>query len=446
MKSEARLAILLAVAMIGVGCGDDTDPMTDAGIPMDGAMTLDGGETDAGTEDGGAVHMGETTMGRLFVADDSGNVMVYELDTDEPALLDTFTVGGAARLYGDIHGRMAYLVQRDANAIAVANSGIVFESHVDHYHLNIGEPGMMEHSFSGMLPTHFTQHDGWVAAFYDGSGDVDIMQERSLLAGSPVVTTLSTGHAHHGAAVVTHGHAFATVAPEAGDFPNLPPQVGIWGVTELAGEPEAMAMPCPGLHGEVAAGEFVAFGCADGVLVAEYHDGHFDISKLDNPEGTIEGERISFLAAHDEAPLMWGNMANIGYVLIDPEAGSVELNMLEHGMTRAFGFDMHGEHMFMLTVDGTLHRFEADGTPAGTLQLTDTAITPGSGPNGVNPAIAAGAGRMYVSLPAENVVHEIHIEDFEVERSIALAGAPFSVRVVSVSPDWSEDGHDHDHE
>jgi hypothetical protein len=388
--------------------------------------------------------MGELTLGRLLVADHgASNAWLFDLDEEEPALLETFSLSSPARAYAGLHGRYGYLVQREANEVRVLDSGIVFESHVDHYHVMKGAPQMLDLTLEGSAPTHFVHHEGWVASFYDGSGDVDVLQERTISAGSPSVRTAATGVAHHGVAVVTMAHLLATVGTE-GD--SLPSEVGIWPIDALDAEPEMLAGPCPRLHGEAAAGDFVLFGCADGVLAVERHDDHFDVSKLDNPPGTPDGTRIGRLVAHEDLPVVFGNWGSEGFALIDPEGGTITPVSTDEPVV-TFGLDMHGEHLYALTADGLLHRFEAaDATPAGEPMEVSGSIDLSGGHGAARPSLAPGAGRMYVALPDAGEVLEIHGADWEVERRISLDGVPHSLAVVSASPDWHESGHeDHDH-
>jgi len=425
------LAALLALA----GCDEATTTPTDGGP--------------GGSPDGGEVHdhTGDLTMGRLLVADhEEATAWLFDLDETEPALLETFTLSGPARAYAGMHGRYAYLVQRGSDEVAVVESGILFESHVDHYHITEGEPQMLDLVLNGSAPTHFVHHAGWVASFYDGSGDVDVLQERSISAGMPDVQTVSTGPAHHGVAVVAMGHVLATIGTEG---ESLPTQVGIWPIGELDGPPEAMAGPCPGLHGEAATGEVVAFGCSDGVLLVEHHGDHFDPVKIDNPAGTAEGTRVGTLAAHHELPVMIGNWGSEGFAIIDPEARSIT-PVLTDAPVVTFALDMHGEHLFALTADGMLHRFEAaEGVPAGDPMMVTGPIDLMGGHGAARPALTPGAGRMYLALPSDGEIVEIHNEELEIERRIMIPGVPHSIAVVSASPDWHEDGHgheDHEHE
>ncbi|MAQ18746.1 MAG: hypothetical protein CMN30_28610 [Sandaracinus sp.] len=429
-----------------IGCGDDdggVDPVPDAGpLPTgDGGIPLpeDGGtvEMDAAVEP----HTGDLTLGRLLVSDhESATTWIFDLDDESPALLDTWTTAAPSRVYADRHGRYGYLVQTTANRVDVVDSGIVFESHVDHYHIHEEAPEQLELVFEGTGPTHFTVHDGWATAFYDGSGSVDTLQERSISAGSPMIRNIVPGPAHHGVAVVAFGHMLATVGTEG---EALPSEVGVWPVTDLAGEPELMAGPCPGLHGEAAAGDFVLFGCSDGVLVVELHGDHFHTGSIANPEGTPEGTRVGSLVAHEDLPVFIGNWGSEGLAIIDPEAGSIT-PVATPAPVVSFALDMEGEHLYALTADGNLHRLEAmDGAPAGEPLAVTGEIDLTGGHGAARPALAAGAGRMYLALPGEGEVLEIHGADWEVERTIVTGGVPYSLAVVSASPDWTDEEHEH---
>lgn len=434
-------ALSVAAALLGlalVGCDDDgsMDPTDAGGMTDAGDVTADAG---VAPPDAGDVepHTGDLTMGRLLVADHTDSTArLYDLDDAAPTLLETFTLDGPARAYADLHGRYAYLVQRGADRVQILESGVLFESHVDHYHISEGPPEMLALTMTGSAPTHFVPHGGWVASFYDGSGDVDVLQERSISAGAPMVRTVSTGPAHHGVAVVATGHVLATIGTEG---ESLPTEVGIWPVLELDGPPEATAGPCPGLHGEAAGGDVVAFGCSDGVLLLEHHGDHFDSVKVDNPMGTVDGTRIGRLVGHEELPVLIGNWGSEGLAIVDPVARSIT-PVLTDSPVVSFALDMHGEHLFALTADGMLHRLvptdgTADGAPIAITGMIDLM----GGHGAARPALSPGAGRIYVVLPDDGEVVEVHAESWQLERRLSVPGVPHSIAVVSASPDWHED-------
>lgn len=463
LRTVPGLHLLCALALLGVACGDDdVTPMNDAGPTMDAFIpSMDGGMdagTDAGTDattpdagtdagtDAGPADLGEVTRGRLLIADHAAaSAIVLDLDDEAPAAIATFELTEPARAYGDALSRYGYLIQRSANQVAIVESGVILESHIDHYHIRKEAPERLDLTLEDEAPTHWTFHDGWVSVFYDGTGNVDVLQERSISAGMPVVRPLITGPAHHGVAVAAHGHVMATIGTEG---EALPTQVGVWPITEMDGEPEVVAGPCPGLHGETAAGEFVLYGCSDQVFGLELHGDHFDAISIPNPEGTIDGTRVGTLAsfeAEDGTAHFVGNWGSEGLAWIDPEA-RVLTPVATPAQVVSFKFDLTGEYVVAFTADGMLHRFSAsDGAPAGgPIELSDP-ISLDGGHGAARPSLTPGAGAVYVALPADGVVVEIEIEEWSEHRRFEVGGAPYSMAVLTSSPDW-ESAHEHDHE
>lgn len=389
-------------------------------------------------------HTGDLTKGRLVVADHaSPTAWVFNLDPATPELLETISLTAPARAYASTHGRYAYLVQRDQNRVDILDSGVVFEFHVDHFHIAFNPPSLLSTTMTGLAPTHFNIHGGWVAVFYDGSGDVGVLDEATLSSGNPQVDTLQTGPAHHGAAVVAFGHVLATIGTEG---EALPTEVGVWSSTSLGGEPEMRAGPCPGLHGEAASGAYVAFGCSDGVLLVASTGAGMEVIKIDNPSDTPEGTRVGTLHGHDGLPVFIGNWGRAGFSIIDPERRTITPVLTSEPVV-TFALDTDADHVFALTADGRLHRFEAsNGEAAGEPVSVSAAIDLTGGRGVARPALTSGAERMYLSLPGEGQVLEIRAGEFDVERTISTGGSPASIATVAVSPDWHEGDHDHDHD
>lgn len=444
----------------GAGCGED-DPSGDPMMMMaDGGVTGDGGT--AGDPDGGASgdvdggeepHEGDITLGRLLIADGEASE-VHVVDLDEGEVLDTFEVDGAARVKAATGSRYGYAVQRGSDLVSLIDSGVSFMSHVDHYHVDKGAPSLMEMTIEGSQPTHFVLQDGWGASFFDGTGAVRYFQERSISAGAPTFYDVETGRAHHGVAVVAFGHLFATVPDPDDEEAALPVGVSIRPATS-PDEVEDMHLDCPGLHGEAANESRVAFGCSDGVLVAEWHDDHFDVEKLDYPGEWAAGTRTGTLAAHHDAAMMVGNWSadagSLGLMILDFEAATdadAFLTVPLDSHVLGFTFDRHGEHLLVLTADGHLHRLHADdGAPEGEpLEVMEAfEVEPGHGQ--VRPALTVGPDRAYIADPVAGHVLEVHLEDWEIERDFGVGGKPHSLAVFSMSPDFGEEhDHDHDHE
>jgi hypothetical protein len=94
-------------------------------------------------------------------------------------------------------------------------------------------------------------------------------------------------------------------------------------------------------------------------------------------------------------------------------------------------------------MDGKLHRFAlstdatslvADGAPVDVIPAYSAFPAPGA-----RPAMVVGWGRAYVSDPRDGTVKVVTIEGaaaMAIEKTIAVGGAPSSLALTSISPDW----------
>lgn len=443
--TTASSTLAFVALLVALGCdGGGTAPVEDGGTPpppTDGGTPppTDGGmDTDAGGDD-----EAEVTMGRLLVAHATEpTVWVWDLDGETPSLAGTLSVSGPATLYGDVYGRYGYAVQGGDDITHVIDQGLLIESHGDHFHVDRDPPRLHSTTLTGVEPTYFTQNQGWSAIFYDGTGAVDLVFDRSLSTATPIVRQLGARVAHHGLAIPAFGHLLASIAaPPAEGETARPTQIGIWEVDALEGPPESSEGPCTGLHGQAAAGEWALFGCADGVLAIEYHDDHFeDAVMIANPAGTPEGTRVGTLRAHGEAFV--GNWGTDGLVRIDPATRTFGTPVTLPARHRGFVFDRNGEYLVVLTIDGNLHRLRPDLTTSGAPLSVTAAFEANANPR---PQLTVGADRIYVTDPASSRVREIHLHEWEIERDITLPAAPRSAVVLSVSPDYEDHHHGHEH-
>jgi hypothetical protein len=421
---------------------DSGTPLVDMGAPADDAGARDASGPDAGSEP----EVGDFTLGRLLVAD-GAEPRVHVIDLDTRTRVGTLTVDGVARVYGDKVSPLGYAVQTAAGRVQVLQTGTVFESHGDHYHVEKVAPSLLPGGMTGSTPIHFVHHDGFVGVFFDGSGELQYVQERTILAGAPSVQTVASGQPHHGVGLVAFGHILLT-HPELVPMSD-PPRYRPVGVTvrrfATPDRVEETITGCTSLHGEAAAGDFVAFGCAEGVLVVERHGGHLDHAMIPNPTGTPAGTRVGTVIASDELPIMIGNFGRGGLLRIDPGTRTLTPHLLpvDH---LSFRFDMHGERLLVLTVDGKLHALDPmTFMPRGEPLDVIAPFTVEPGHSQIRPALEAGTEHAFVSDPRTGSVHVVHLEDWALEDSLTVGGMPGTLVLVAVSPDWKTADHMHMH-
>ena len=353
---------------------------------------------------------------RLLVADaDSRDVHVLEL-ADGDVLASFSTPGEAGRVYASPSGQFGFVVHRDENRVSLVHSGLTTVDHGDHADLVEGAPYIAATMNVGREPTHFFAHGNDVAFFNDEDGTVALLDQR-LLGLSLDFTNLTTAQPDHGAPVVYGNYVLS------GYY-----RLGRVDVYERSGELVQSIEGCPGLHGEALAGNVVAYGCDDGVLLIRANGGEFSSSKLPNPADTEEDVRVGTIAAHDEGPVMVGNFGE-GVVIIDPAAESltpVALGASTLGMAFA-----DAETLVVLTADGQLHELTpASGEVVTSVQVIDALDLQAEGV--VRPGLAVQGGLIYVSDPAAQQVHEVSLSDLSVERSLELSFTPYSLAVLAI--------------
>ncbi|HSI94324.1 MAG TPA: hypothetical protein VK925_12550, partial [Jiangellaceae bacterium] len=220
---------------------------------------------------------------RLVVATDVGVVV---LDPADGTVLDSFETATqpAPVVAGD--GRHVFLVQREADRTQVLDAGTWAAEHGDHAHYYVADPALRDVEVQGVEPVHVVSHDGRTAIFHDGDGTATLFRDAGLRIDSLDEAVLDTGAPHHGVVVPLAAGAVVSIPPPTGDD-TLPTGVT---VVDEDGAEVVRFDDCPGLHGEAAVGNMLAFACSDGVLLVEGEHAH----KVDYPGG--DGRVGSFTA------------------------------------------------------------------------------------------------------------------------------------------------------
>lgn len=356
---------------------------------------------------------------RLLVSDAEANVVkVLDLATGE-ALASFSTPGAGGSVYASPSGQYGLVIHRDENRVSVVHSGLSLEDHGDHADLVQGAPHVLHTLNVGREPTHYWAHGDEIVIFNDADGTVALLNERSFGL-SLEYTSVTTAQPDHGAAVVLGDTVLA------GYY-----ELGRVDAYNREGELLETIEGCPGLHGEATLGDVAAFGCEDGALLVHVHDGDVSATKLDNPDGTADEVRVGTLTAHDAAAVLVGNFGD-GLAWIDPDAET--MNVIDTGATPLrFAFDHEGEHLLALTEDGMLHRLEADtGEVHGSVRVMQAVDTSGGHGSYVTPGLAVAEGAVYISVPTEGQVAEVHLDDLTVARRLEVSGTPSGVAVMAL--------------
>ncbi|MFZ4847893.1 MAG: metal ABC transporter solute-binding protein, Zn/Mn family [Caldilinea sp.] len=384
---------------------------------------------------------GDVAPKRIAIAD-GVDPSVHLLDVGAGELLVSYDVAGPARVYVGADETLAYAVQTTANQVNVIDSGVRFVPHEDHYHLDLTDPALLDFTLDGTTPIHFVAHDGVIAIFNDGDGTAAIFDE-SAVRGDGQVITVDSGRPHHGVAVPMED--VVVISLPNPDDPEAALPAGVV-VRTLDGAEVAAFPECPGLHGEASIGhDAIAFGCTDGVLILERGDDTWTTRKIANPADNPDNARVGTLYYNEASGLLVGNWSRQGFTQFDLEAGVMTPVILPVPMW-AFTWSEYDPHQVLaLTIDGSLHTIDyATGEILASVPVVDAFALPQQGEEGVlRPALIASGDMAYISSPNTGEVVEVHTPHMEVDRRLAVEGAPFSLAAFGAMVDPQAGEHMH---
>ncbi len=386
---------------------------------------------------------------RLFVSDHA-EPSVHVFDAQSQAEIAQFDISGPASLYRSDSGATVFAVQGAAGVVTAIGSGIRFDDHGDHADIAVSAPQLTGFSVSGESPSHFVEHSGHFAAFFDGEGVARVFSESDALAGRGDIAEVTANAPHHGVVVPFGSHAIVSVYDPAGDGAVAGVQV-----VDAEGAPVGDVVECVGLHGEALSGDLGAIGgCSDGILLISSERGQPKVALLPFQEGLGQG-RVSTLLGGRGLQYFLGNWDADTVSLIDPS--DAEPYRLVNLPTRRVHFavdPVRPRFAYVVTEDGALHQLDViDGTITRSISLTGLYSMDGhwSEPR---PRVAVAGDQVFVTDPLEGKIHVVDAERFAATGEIAVEGTPFNIvavggsGVVHAGEANAHAGHDddaHDH-
>jgi hypothetical protein len=364
-----------------------------------------------------------STQGRLLVADgDPENPRMLVVDLDDAKVVADFPTLGTALTYrSHASSAFAFANQRVPGIVEIVHSGIELDESAKS--VKKSAPAIVPQRFEAELPTHWVSHDTWVVSFNDGDGSFDYLLEPTLGQNRVLMRRATTGRKHHGVAVIAKGNVFATL-PDPNDMTAALP-VGV-SIRRIATPNTVVRQSdqCPLLHGEGGNDDTLAFGCGDGVLLAERKNGDFEFRKLPNPDGTPAGRRVGTVRMESGLPRVVGNWGN-GVVIIDHSLATPTWTPVDFGSANlSFQTTPDGKHVIALDGTGSLRKFDAKtGAAVGSaLALVDAWVSPQ-----LRPALGLGDGKAFVADPRKGTVVEADLASWTKQRTITVGGKPSSV-------------------
>ncbi|HWV15787.1 MAG TPA: hypothetical protein VN030_10165 [Cellvibrio sp.] len=370
IKAQKMLPWLLAMALSACG-GSDNKIIEKAPVAKDPVVT------DPEPAASGA---------RLLITKPGAqdNVLVFDLDENKK-IAEVSVAGTISGLYASPSYRYAIATQGTAGIVNFIDSGVEWESHGDHGHLHLDEPGLLSLQLAGSKPGHVTKNGDQIAIFFDGQEGVPAavrtLTETSMAAGEILAEYFDNIH-QHGAAQAWDKYLITTardgsIAPAT----TLPSMVR---VSEREGshfhEKTLVSAPefaCPGLHGSAQNIGFIAFGCNDGVLLFKPDGEQFPAGKIANTT------RISSLFSHPNVVSFVGagrnsNSDPMALFAVNPAIETIA--PIAYSRTpRAYAFAKEGELFLILDTEGGLTALDTHTWAQVGARLQVTAAAEGAG-------------------------------------------------------------------
>ena len=403
------------------------------------------GESDHGAE--------AEAHGRLLIGDGEGSgLSIIDLESGE-VHQDAIDLGSrAGRIYPSSSGRFAIAVSSDANTAHIIDGGIYLEEHGDHFDEVETAVRSMDIDLSGDRPVHLYVSGERSVIFYDGSGDVVIIDEHELEhdgdAYTPIVFNAGP---QHGGAVPLEGDLIATSIqnPEYPGNPEARRPIGA-DIRDLDGNVLYSAEGCPDLHGDAGNGHMAVFGCTGGVLAVEADHGEYDHVFVPAPAGSPQDFRLTSVFGYSGLHHFFALGSSVGLYIVEPEDGVMEQFIPASDDLRpiqvAFSYD--GELLLVLMSDGELRSYDAhdgDLLESASGFLSDE-IDPGFW---ARPHIATAPGHIFITDSAAGEVLALDADHLEVVDHWDVDGKPTKIAFVGIleGGDHEEKGHDdHGHE
>ena len=391
----------------------------------------------------------EESIGRLLVGDgESGALSVIDLETGAVSQ-DQFDMGSrAGRVYATKSGRFAVAVSSDADAVHVIDGGVFMDAHGDHFDLVETPTQRLGIDLAGDRPVHLYVGGEWATVFYDGSGDMVLINEHELEEqGAAYVPLKLNAGPQHGAAIPMEGDLFAVTIKHP-DFPanpdaRLPIGAEIW---DLDGNVLHRAEGCDALHGDAGNGHMAVFGCMGGTLALEAHDGEYSDVFIPAPQGSPEDFRLTSVWGYPGLDHFFALGSAVGLYVVDPEEGVMEqlIPASEELRPIQVALSYNGEMLLVVMSDGELRMYEAHdldllASASGFLtQPVETGFW-------ARPHLASAHGAVFVTDSTGGKVLQLDDHDLEVVQEWDVAGLPVKIAFVGVpggSGGHEEHGHD----
>lgn len=445
-QTKNYLALAISVALLSA-CGDTTVEINELA-----PIVIENPDHDHDEING---------AGRLVVSAIDNN-FVQVLALPEKTELATFMVNATpSAIFSSGDYRYAAIVQRNQDLVNFIDGGLWQENHVDHLHDYQEAPRFMPFQLTGVRPTHFQQAPGQLAVFFDGNSATGAAASVAVLTDAEIgedrsdypQLTLTT---HQHGAAQARGEFLISTLRDANSSTTLPNKVALYKKhSDHFDEVQVFAETCPNLHGSAQNHDFVAFGCADGVLLIAQDGENFTASKLANTADFSGTQRVGTLVGSPKAEHFVG-LAGADVFAIHAEDNEMEkLDWQPGAATAVWGSDFAYQDKRFVLLDNTgqltifeYHGHEHVNTNTGAfsflakVQVTEADLTALPAGSRFQLAVSAADDKVYVTDPIAKQLITIDVDKAEITARKQLNFTPHKVTWVGIA-EPTEEHHDH---
>ena len=458
VSNGAELAVQVDELIESAVSADAVQVVASEGLEAQELVELpfpEGDHDDHGHDDHGHGEAAVELEGRLLIGDGEGSgLSIIDLESGT-VHQNEFDLGSrAGRIYPTASGRFAIAVSSDANAVHVFDGGIYLEEHGDHFDLVESEPSAINLDLAGDRPVHMYVGGEWATIYYDGSGDVVLLNEHELEEeGDGYNPPRFNAGPHHGAAVPLAHDLFAVTIqhPDYDSSPSdyrLPERVAIRDVDGnvlYSGE-----AGCPDLHGDAGNGHVAVFGCTGGVLALEADHGEYEDWFIPAPAGSPDDFRLTSVWGYHDLHHFFALGSSVGLYIVEPEDGFMEQLIPATDSLRPIqvAISHDGELLIVVMSDGEIRLYDAHDVDllASSNEILSDNIDPGFW---ARPHVATAPDHIFITDSMAGEVIALDAHDLEVVNHWDVDGQPTKIAFVGVlgEGDHEEEGHDdHGHD
>ncbi len=435
LKPLATLAILfvLLFAVGSAAAAPDITPTSSRVAPEATSATVASAATQAPRSATPA-----SIAGRLLVGDGATSKMsIIDLKTGG-VQQDAVDMGSrAGRIYATKSGRFAIAVSSDANTVHVFDGGIYLESHGDHFDRVSGPVKRMELDLAGERPVHLYIGGEWATIYYDGSGEVVLLNEGELRKkGANYKPPKLNAGAHHGAAVPLAHDLFALTIQHP-DYAANPKDYRLpigAKIVDLSGNVLHRQEGCKDLHGDAGNGHVAAFGCRRGVIIVEADHGKYKGLFIPAPAGEPEDFRLTSVWGYPGLDHFFALGSAVGLYVADPREGAMKQLISASDAVKPINVALShdGKALLVVMSDGELRKYDARKLDL-LASARDFLTTPVEKGFWARPHVTTIPGAVFITDSVGGKVLRLDGQSLEVVESWKIAGNPTKVAFVGIS-------------